>query len=173
MFSHAYFKGVSFYAARWYVHLKKNVREEDFFVSYEEEEDYEVLPVSELTLLEEQRVCGVEISYLPYLASGHNLNLTSEYRADLWRQVITINDNNNPSPENINVPKTNSLPKLWEDNSCKLEEIISQGDQAIYTTTMLISRIIIVIRWWIWKRWSCFNFISCLISKIDHHLRNE
>ena len=58
-FLHADFKGVEFYAARQYVHLKKEGREEDFFVSVEDEEDYQVLSVSELTLLVEQRVCGV------------------------------------------------------------------------------------------------------------------
>ena len=34
-FSHAYFEGVKFYAARRYVHLKNEGREEDFFVTKE------------------------------------------------------------------------------------------------------------------------------------------
>ena len=67
-FSHADFKGVEFYAARGYVHLINEVREEYFFVSDEYEEDYEVLPVSELPLLVEQWVCGDENSDLPCLA---------------------------------------------------------------------------------------------------------
>ena len=37
-FSHADFEGVEFYAARRYVHLKKEGREEDFFVNEEEGE---------------------------------------------------------------------------------------------------------------------------------------
>ena len=36
-FSHADFKGVEFYAARKYVNLTKEGREEDFFVNEEEE----------------------------------------------------------------------------------------------------------------------------------------
>ena len=38
-FLHAYFEGVDFYSARRYVHLEKEGREEDLFVSDEEEED--------------------------------------------------------------------------------------------------------------------------------------
>ena len=63
-----------------------------------------MLPVSELPLLVEQRVCGVEISDLPCLASGHNSNLTSEDMADLWRQGISVDDNNDPYPGKIPVP---------------------------------------------------------------------
>ena len=93
-FSHADFEGVEFYAARRYVHLKKEGREEDFFVNEEEEEDNEVMSVSELPLLVEQRVCGVENLDLPCLASGHNSNLISEDMADLRRQGIAVNNNN-------------------------------------------------------------------------------
>ena len=78
MFLHADSEGVQFYNARRYVQLKKEETEEDFFVSDEEEEESEVLPASESPLLLEQKVCGVKISYLPYLASGHNFNLSSE-----------------------------------------------------------------------------------------------
>ena len=46
-----------------------------------------MLPASESPLLLEQKVCGVKISYLPYLASGHNLNLSSEDMADLRTKV--------------------------------------------------------------------------------------
>ena len=84
-FLHADFEGIEFYTARWYGNLTKEVIEEDFFVNYEEEEDDKVLPVSELPLLVEQRVCGVEISDLPCLASGHYSDLTFEDMADLWR----------------------------------------------------------------------------------------
>ena len=60
-FSHADFKGVEFYATRQYVHLSKDGRGEDFFVSGEEEEDNEVMPVSELPLLLEGKMFDVEI----------------------------------------------------------------------------------------------------------------
>ena len=79
--------------------------EEDFFASDEEEYCNEVLPVSELPLLVEQRVCGVEISGLSCLASGHNLNLMSEDMADLWHQGIAVDNSSNPDPENIPVPR--------------------------------------------------------------------
>ena len=44
---------------------------------------------------------GVEFSNLPCLASWRNLNFTSDDMADIWHQGIDVNDNNNPSPENI------------------------------------------------------------------------
>ena len=76
-FLHAIFGGVEFYAARQYVHLTKEGREGDFFFSDEDEEYNEVLTVLDLSLLVEERVCGVEILDLSCLASGHNSNLTS------------------------------------------------------------------------------------------------
>ena len=42
-FLHADFEGVEFCAARKYIHLTKERREEDFFVGYEEKEDNEVM----------------------------------------------------------------------------------------------------------------------------------
>ena len=55
-FTNADFESVEFYTARKYIHLKKEGIEKDFFVSDEDEEDNEVLPVSELFLFIEQRV---------------------------------------------------------------------------------------------------------------------
>ena len=124
IFSHADFEGVEFYAARQYVHLTKEGREEDFFVSDKEEEDYEVLPVSDLPLLAEQRVCGVEILYVPCLASGHNPNLTSEDMADLRRQGIDVDGGNGPAPEKIPVPGNIPSPQLEEEISRRPEGII-------------------------------------------------
>ena len=66
----------------------------------------------------------VEISYLPCLASGHNLILTSEYMADLRRQVISGNDDNNPSPQNIPAPENIPLPQLEEAKVWGSEGII-------------------------------------------------
>ena len=60
-----------------------------------------MMQVSELPLLLEQRVCGVEISDLPCLASGHNSKLTSEDMAYLRRQIIAVENDNNPAPEKI------------------------------------------------------------------------
>ena len=108
-FLHADFDSVKIYSTRLYVHLTKEGKEEDFFVTSAEKEDDEFLPVLELPLLVEQRVCAVEILNLPCLASGHNLNLTSEEMADLWRQGIAVDDNNGPAPENIPTPKNKFL----------------------------------------------------------------
>ena len=83
-----------------------------------------MLIVSELPLLAEQRVCGVEISDLPCLASGHNSNLTSEDTADLWRQVISVDNDNEPAPEISPVPQNTPLTQLEEDNSWRSEGII-------------------------------------------------
>ena len=83
-----------------------------------------MLPVSELLLLVEQRVCGVEISDLPCLASGHNPNLTSEYMDDLSRQGIAVYDDNSPSPENIPVTGNIPLTQLEEDTSWRYRGII-------------------------------------------------
>ena len=55
---------------------------------------------------------GVEISDLQRLASGHNLSLTYEYMADLWRQVISVDEDKKPAPENIHVPVSIPLPQL-------------------------------------------------------------
>ena len=69
-----------------------------------------MLTISKLPFLVEQRVCGVEILDLPCLASGKNPNLTSDDMADLRRQGIAVNDNNNPDPKTIPAPE-NSLSK--------------------------------------------------------------
>ena len=69
LFSNADFEGVEFYAARRYVHLTKEGREEDFFVNEGEEEEDEVLSFSPTPLVVEQRVGGIEFSDLPCFAS--------------------------------------------------------------------------------------------------------
>ena len=83
-----------------------------------------MLPVSDLRLLLEKRVCGVEISYLPCLASGYNSNLTADYMIDLRCQGISVDNDNDPAPKNIPVPKNIPLPQLEEENSWILEGII-------------------------------------------------
>ena len=60
-----------------------------------------MLPVSELTLLVEKRVGGVEFSDLRCLASGQNSNLTSNDMADLRCQGIAVDGDNNPASKNI------------------------------------------------------------------------
>ena len=104
-FSHSDFKGVEFYAAKQYMNLTQEGKEEDFFVSDEEEEYDEVLTVSELPLLAEKSVCGAEISYLLCLASGHNSNLTSNDMTDIRLQVIVVDNNNDNDPPKTLYPK--------------------------------------------------------------------
>ena len=65
-----------------------------------------MLPGSELPLLVGQRVCVVENLDLPCLASGNKLNLTFEAMADLRRQDIAVNDDNDPAPKKILSPET-------------------------------------------------------------------
>ena len=83
-----------------------------------------MLPVSELTLLVEQRVCGVEILDLPCMASGNNSDLTSEDMAYIQRQGIAVNNNNNSSAQNIHVPRNNPLTQLEEGKFWIYEGII-------------------------------------------------
>ena len=49
----------------------------------------------------EHRVGGVDFPYLPCLASGQNLTLTSYDMSDLWRQGVNVDDENNLSPKTI------------------------------------------------------------------------
>ena len=72
----------------------------------------------------EKRVCAVKISDLPCLASGNNSNLTSENMADLWRQVISVDNDKDPDTENIPVPGNIPLTQLEEDNGLRYEGII-------------------------------------------------
>ena len=60
-----------------------------------------------------QRVGGVEFSYLPCLASGQNSNLTSDDMADLRRQGIAVDDENDPAPVtrvSVNAPRHRNSP---------------------------------------------------------------
>ena len=47
-------------------------------------------------LVVEQRIGSVEFSGLPCLALGRNSNLTSNYMADIQRQGISLDDDNEP-----------------------------------------------------------------------------
>ena len=75
-----------------------------------------MLPVLELSLIVEQMVCVVEILDLPCLASRNNLNLTSEDMADLLRQGISVDDNNDPTPQEMYVTENTPLPQLEEED---------------------------------------------------------
>ena len=49
----------------------------------------------------DQRVGGVKFSDFPCLALGRNLNLTSDNMADIWRQVIAVDDEKDPDTKSI------------------------------------------------------------------------
>ena len=49
----------------------------------------------------EYRVGGADFSNLPYLALGEILSLTPDSMADLRRQGIDVDDDNDPAPDNI------------------------------------------------------------------------
>ena len=57
---HAKFEGFQFHAARKYVNLTKEGRQEDFFADKEYKEEDKVLPFSQRPLVVEHRVGGVE-----------------------------------------------------------------------------------------------------------------
>ena len=63
-----------------------------------------MLSVSELNVLLEQSVCGVEIFNSLCLASGRTSNITSDDMADHRRQGIAVDDDNNTVPQNIPLP---------------------------------------------------------------------
>ena len=71
-------------------------------------------------LVVEQRIGSVEFSGLPCLALGRNSNLTSNYMADIQRQGISLDDDNEPDPDNIPY----DVPHLEYGYNWKLEEII-------------------------------------------------
>ena len=52
------------------------------------------------------------------------MNLTSEDMADLRRQGIAVNNDNDHAPENIPVPRNIPLTQLEEENSWRYEVII-------------------------------------------------
>ena len=62
---------------------------------------------------------GVEFYDLPCLTSGRNSNLVSYDMADLRRQVVAVDDNNNPDPTYI----PDEVPQLEEGYSCRSEGI--------------------------------------------------
>ena len=82
-----------------------------------------MLPITELHFLVEHRVCGVEISDLPCLTTGHNSNLTPKGMADILRQGTAVDDENDPAPKNIPVTGNIILPQLEEENSWVLKGI--------------------------------------------------
>ena len=57
-------------------------------------------------------MCGIEILDLPCLYSGYNLKLNSDDMDDLWRQDISVKDDNDPVPKNISFTKNIPLKQV-------------------------------------------------------------
>ena len=81
-------------------------------------------------------MCSVEIFDFPCLASGNNSNLASEDMADLQRQVISVEDNNDPSPKQIPVSEklsltTNGIEEKLDIRSNNFPEVIKKFTQHI------------------------------------------
>ena len=66
----------------------------------------------------------VEILVLPCLASEHNSNIPIEDMADLRRQGINVNNENDPAPKIFLTLENIPLTQLEEDNSWISEVII-------------------------------------------------
>ena len=100
-----------------------------------------MMQVSQLSLVAYHRVSGIDALDLSSLDLVRNSNLTSDNMAYLRHQGITVDDDNNPEPENI--PDKFPQQLVWGENQ---KETFSQGDLKMYTTTMRLSKIILVKR---------------------------
>ena len=102
-FSHLDFPDVIFYAAKWYVHMTLEGPAEDFFVVVEATVPQVRRQVNQTEI--DSRIGGVDTTIdLPNLNSGRTSNLTAGDMADLRRQGIATDDDNDPAPENIPGP---------------------------------------------------------------------
>ena len=82
-----------------------------------------MLPVSQTPSAVEHRVGGADFSDFPSLASGQNLNFTSDNMTDLRHQGIADDDDNDPDTENIPY----QVPQLVNALNCKSEGIVFPG----------------------------------------------
>ena len=85
-------------------------------------------------------MCGVEISYLPCLASEEILNFTSDDMDDIRHQGIHVDDKNDPGFNKIHIRCHNWKRVEVGDK----EKSFSRADPKKYTTPMLLSIIILV-----------------------------
>ena len=100
-----------------------------------------MMQVSQTSLVAYHRVSGIDALDLSSLDLVRNSNLISNNMAYLRHQGITVDDDNNPEPENI--PDKFPQQLVWGENQ---KETFSQGDLKMYTTTMRLSKIILVKR---------------------------
>jgi hypothetical protein len=98
IFSHGDFPDVEFYAARRYLHITEEGPEDGLF---DQEEEVAPVPRCRATREEVQaRVGGVDSVDIP-IPVPRNSNLSADDLADLRRQGIAVDDDNDPAPENV------------------------------------------------------------------------
>ena len=102
VFPHFGFPGEQFYAAKRYIHVTHEGEEGSLFVLAEA-----VIPavsagaIGPLTFNQTNRADGAEANDAPTILSGRTSNLRSEDMVELRRQGISIDDDNDPAPENV------------------------------------------------------------------------
>ena len=102
-FLHLNLPDVIFYAAKRYVHMKLEVSSEEFFVVVEATLPQVRRQVNQTEI--DSRIGGVDATTdIPNLNSGKPSNLTAGDMADLRRQCIATDDDNDTAPENIPGP---------------------------------------------------------------------
>jgi hypothetical protein len=102
IFSHDDFPDQEFYASTRYVHLTQEGPEDGYFA-----EEGAVVPARRVAVQANAgRMDGVdEVNRGVNIPFARNSNLTADDMAELRRQGITIDDDNDPAPENIPIPE--------------------------------------------------------------------
>ena len=96
------FSNQQFYTAKQYIHVTQEGTEESFFVIAEAH-----IPavstggISALEVGGNNFTDGAESNSTPNLLSVHTSNLRPDDMAELLRQGIAIDDDNNPAPDNV------------------------------------------------------------------------
>ena len=102
VFTHFDFPDEKFYVAKRYIHVTQDGEEDSLFVL--EETGIPAVSagaISPLTFDQTNRADGSEANDAPILLSGRTSNLRSEDMVELRRQGISIDDDNDPAPENV------------------------------------------------------------------------
>ena len=112
LFRHEDFPDKEFYCARRYVHVTQEGPESSLFVP----PPPRGVPMETIATgaNNSNRLDGAEANDMPSLLSGRTTNLLSEDMAELRRQGIAIDDDNDPAPENI--PDRGAEPEQVVDN---------------------------------------------------------
>ena len=102
VFTHFDFSNEKFYAAKRYINVTQEGEEDSLFVLAES-----VIPtvsagaIGPLTFDQTNRADGAEANDAPILLSGRTSNIRLEDMVEHLRQGISIDDDNDPAPENV------------------------------------------------------------------------